>query len=83
MIVGAAGDQLHAPGEQPLGQRLGVVGHRLGVALEARLPSLGEGHRLGGHDMTERSAQHHRTAAIDAGGVLGSGQHETAARPAQ
>ena len=83
VVVGAAGDQVAAPGQEALGQRLGVVGDLLGVAAEGVLAGLGEGDGLGGHHVRERAAEHHRAAAVDAGGVLLGGQHDAAARAAQ
>ena len=40
VVVGAAADQPHAAGQQRLGQGLGVVDDRLGVALEVRAAAL-------------------------------------------
>ena len=83
MVVGAAGDQGGAAAHQPLGERLGVVGHPLCVGLEGGLAGLGEGDRLGGHYVRQRPAEHHRAALVDGVGVFGGGQHQAAARAAQ
>ena len=68
---------------EALGQRLGVVGDVLGVVGERRLPGLREGDRLGGHHVRQRTAEHHRAAAVDRAGVLLGRQHQPAARTAQ
>ena len=83
MVVGAAGHQVGATGQEALGERLGVVGDLLGVGAEALLSRLGERHGLGGHHVRERAAEHHRAAAVDGGGVLLGRQHHAAARAAQ
>ena len=51
--------------------------------LECRLPRLGEGDGLRRHDVRERSAEHHRAAAVDVAGELLLREHQTAPRPAQ
>ena len=74
---------VRAAGQEALGQRLGVVGDRLGVGLERRLPRLGERHGLGGHHVRERAAEDHRAAAVDRRCVLLLRQHQPAARAPQ
>ena len=83
VVLGPTGDEPDPASGQALGQRHGVVGDGLGVVLERRLTGLGQRDRLGRHHMTERSAQHHRAAAIDRFGELGLAQHHAAAWAAQ
>ena len=83
VVVGAAGDQPGAALQQPVGQRDGVVGDRLRVGAERRLPRLGQRDRLGRHHVPERAAEHHRAAAVDRVGELRLAQHHAAARAAQ
>ena len=47
------------------------------------LPGLGQRHRLRGHHVGQRTAQHHRAPAVDVGGELLLRQHQSTARAAQ
>ena len=85
MRVGAAGDQVGAALLEAVGERLGVLDHRLGIGLEARLERLAERHRLGGDDVHQRAALEAREdRRVDLlGDRLVIGQHHAAARAAQ
>ena len=56
MVVRSAGDQLHAPVQQALGQGLGVLHHLLPIGFELRLQRLAQAHGLGGDNVHQRAA---------------------------
>ena len=84
VVVGAAADELHAAGQQHVGQRLGVVDDLPGVLLELGLQGLAEADRLAGDDVHQRpalDAGKHRP--VDVLGVCFLAQDHAAARAAE
>ena len=80
MVVGAAGDQVEAAGKEALRQGGGVGHSGTGVAGEARLGRLPEGHRDGGGRVVvgpSLEAGEHRP--VEGRGVLGPAQEHGAA----
>ena len=83
VIVGPAGHDIQPFAKECRGQRAGVVDDLLGIGRELGPQGLGEGDRLGGHDVGQGASQHHRAPAVDGVRELGGRQHEAATRPAQ
>jgi hypothetical protein len=83
VVVGAAGEHGRPLLLQGLGQGGGVVDDPPGVVGEGRPGGLGQGDRLGGHDVAQRPAQDQRAAAVHGGGELLGAQHHPAPRPPQ
>ncbi|ENN85865.1 hypothetical protein RHSP_17832 [Rhizobium freirei PRF 81] len=85
VVVGAAGDDVDAAGNQRFGQSLGVLDDLSGVILELRLQRFAESHGLGGDDVHQRTTletgEDRRVELL--GQILFIGEDHAAARAAQ
>ena len=85
VIIGAAGHQLHAPGQQLLGHGLSVFDDLSAVLLELGLQCLAEAHSLCGDHVLQRAALGAREdGLVDLlGNLLAVGEDQTAPGAAQ
>src|SRR5215216_7752238 len=84
VVVRSSGDEIQAPSQEPLGQRLAVLDDLAGVLLELGLQRFSQGYGLAGDRVHQRATLHAgEDTAVDLLGELFAAEDHTPAGPQQ